>query len=332
MNDEQKPIIEKKDNSIEPQKIEKKENSTLKQIDWIKKEVIKNNWLLWFMELFEKSPLFEAKTLNKWEILFNEWDKDNNLYIVKKWLLSIEMFTSNLKDDTKQLAILKSGDFLWEWAFSKKQVPKEVSVKAIEETQILKINAKDEIKRFIEENPVVWYELLRHMIVEWNKRLTEANKLLATSYEIEKTINSLKSIDFKAIFSVIDKIKSVVDVDYILYLDKHPIIENFLILKYDSRIKWKLQDLVFEKEWNFLDLDALYTACNIPLTDYIIINKVNIWSEVFWYLIIWREKRSFLWSDKKVFSSASNSFAWIIKKFLSDKDDKNRLYISEMNK
>ena len=28
---------------------------------------------------------FDRVNLKKWEVLFNEWDIDNNLYIVKRW-------------------------------------------------------------------------------------------------------------------------------------------------------------------------------------------------------------------------------------------------------
>ena len=177
---------------------------------------------------------------------------------------------------------------------------------------------------------MIWYELLKHVIVETNKRLLEANKMIASNYEIEKTINALNKIDLKSIFWLIDKIKDIVDVDYIIYLEKHPVMDGFLQLKYDSRFKNKLQEKVFEKKWNFLDLDELYTWCNIKKDDSVIVNKISIWDEIYWYLLIWREKRSFDWSDKKIFSSITNSLAWILKKFISDKDLKNQTYISEM--
>lgn len=320
-----------------PEKIktpEKKEagKNILQEIKNLKTEVQKSNSLTGFIETFEKSPLFEKISLDKWSFLFKEWDVDQNLYIIKKGILSVEKFTTSEKIDTKQLATLKSWDFLGEASLAKNITPKEASIKVLENSEILKIDAKNELKRFIEENPTIGFELMRHIIVEGNKRLLEANKLIATNHEIEKSINNIKVIDLKAIFQLIDTIKNVVGVDYILYLEKHPVLENFFILKYDSRFPGKMQDMVFEKSGVFLDLEALYTECNIPKNDYVIVNKISIWNEIYGYLIIGRENKWFDGSDKKIFSWASNSFAGIIKKFLSDKEDKNRLYVSEMKK
>jgi len=35
------------------------------------------------IELLENSWFFKIKTLEAWELLFDEWDIDNNLYIIK---------------------------------------------------------------------------------------------------------------------------------------------------------------------------------------------------------------------------------------------------------
>jgi hypothetical protein len=57
----------------------------------------------------------------------------------------------------------------------------------------------------------------------------------------------MKEITPRNIFHLIDRIKSIVDVDYILYFEKHQIMENFITLKYDSRQPNKMQDKVFER-------------------------------------------------------------------------------------
>lgn len=323
-----KEFLENKENIL----LKNKEISTQANINQLKNEVEVWNSMLKLIKNFEKSPLFEVKNISKWEYVFQEWSIDNNIYILKKWALSVEKFTTNQKDNSKQLAILKSWDFFGEWSISKADLSKEASIKALEDSQILKIDAKNDLKKFIEENPVYWYELLKIIILESNKRLLEANKLIASSYEIEKTINSLKSIDLKSIFWLIDKIKNILDVDYILYLEKHPVLDNFLQLKYDSRQPNKMQDKIFEKDWNILDLDEVFLECDIKKEDQTIVNKIYIWDEVFGYIIIWRLKRIFDGSDKKVFSSMTNSLAWIIKKFMSDKENKDKLYISESKK
>lgn len=312
--------------------IKEKKSEKSQDIKNLKTEVLKWNSLLNYVKILEESPLFEKKIINKWALLFDEWSTDNNIYIIKKWLLSVEKYTTTEKTQTKQLAILKTWDFLWEASLDKSSQKKEALIKALEKTEILSIDAKKDLKKFIEENPSIWFELLKHIITETNKRLLESNKLITSNHEIEKAISSLKEINSKGIFNLIDKIKSIVDVDYILYFEKHQVMEDFLTLKYDSRQPNKMQDKIFERSGYFLDLEELFINCDIKQEDKIIINKLSIWNEVFWYLILWREKRGFTGSDKKIFTSLANSLAWVIKKLFTDKENKDKIYISEMKK
>lgn len=300
------------------------------EIGSLKAESKRNNPLLKNINTFEKSPFFEKQILKKWEYLMQEWDIDNNLYIVKNWVLAIN---KNVWEwDIKQLAIIKTWEFVWEWWFDNSNTPKDVDVIALSKTELLKIDLKEWFKKFIEELPNIWFEILKYIIVETNKRLLEVNRLFTSSSEMEQTINSIKNIDLKTIFWLIDKIKNIIDSDYILYFEKHSILKNILTLRYDSRTPNKMLDIIFERAWYFLDLDELYKKANIWKNDQIIISKISIWDEVYWFLILWREKRIFSWWDKRIISWISNSLAWIVKKFLQDKEDKNKIYITEMKK
>lgn len=304
-----------------------------KNPQWVaEKQMQSQNPLLKFTPLLEKNPLFEQRELKKGEVLFDEWKIDTKLYIIKEWSLSVEKYTTNERTHTKQLAILKSWEFVWENGLNWNPKPKEAKIVCLEDARLLQIDLKMDLKKFLEDNPSIGFELMKHIIVETNNRLNEVNRLFAANYELEKTINNLKSIDLKGIFMILERIKAILDVDYILYFEKHAVLENFLTLRYDSRSPNKMLDQIFEKKWYFLDLDELYLEANISKDDTIIINKISIWSEIYGYLILWREKRWFDGSDKKILSSTSNSLAWIIKKYLWDKDEKNKLYISEMNK
>jgi len=53
---------------------------------------------------------------------------------------------------------------------------------------------------------------------------------------------------------LIDKIKDIVGVDYILYLEKNIVMENYLTIRYDSRNKGKMLDKIIETTENKLDL------------------------------------------------------------------------------
>jgi ABC-type multidrug transport system fused ATPase/permease subunit len=52
---------------------------------------------------------------------------------------------------------------------------------------------------------------------------------------MEQVINTIKEVDTKTILGIFERIKNIVDSDYILYFEKHIVMENILTLKYDSR-------------------------------------------------------------------------------------------------
>jgi len=299
-------------------------------MDSLKQEVKPKEWLIPFLATLERSPLFETLNLKKWEVLFDEGEINNRIYIIKNGFLSVQKFTSTDRTSLKQLALLKAGDFIGEWWLSWVPTPKEARILAVEDTTLLSIDATIDLKKFLEENPYLGYEVMKQIIVETNQRLLEANKLIASNYEIERQIMRLKKIDAKWVFHLLENMCGVVDVDYILYFEKHAVLDNFLILKYDSRTPNKMLDLVFERSGYFLDLDELYIQANIKPEDRVIINKLNLGEEVFGFLVFGRESRGFTGSDKKIFLSTSHSLAGIIKKLFADREDKDRIYVNEM--
>jgi hypothetical protein len=79
--------------------------------------------------------------------------------------------------------------------------------------------------------------LLKYIIYLSNKRLLESNILITATYKISKEIIELNEINNKKIFELIDKLKEIINVSYILYFEKNPVMENFIKLKYDTRKK-----------------------------------------------------------------------------------------------
>lgn len=320
--DELKASIEKNINETEV---------TKNKLNSLESSAISNNPLIYKIDKLEKIANFEKIRLSPWDILFEEWDIDNNLYIIKSWHLSIEKYTTVEKTNKKQLAVLKRWDFLWEWAL-KNSKPKEVRVVCLKESEVLSIEAKSGFQEFIKNHPEEWLEILTHIIETTNARLLEANKIISANHELNNTINSIDEYNYKNIFFIVDKIKSIIDCEYILYFEKHKVLENFLTLKYDSRLPWKMQDKVFEKKWAFLDLQEVYSEAWVDEKDYLIFHKVGIWKEVLWYLLLWRERRMFRDNEKKLVSSTASSLAWVIKQFIHKQEDRDKVYISEMNK
>ena len=81
------------------------------------------------INFLKNSKFFTKITLQKNEVLFDEWDLDNNLYIILAWELSVEKYTTRKKDDTKILGHLIKDAVFWEWALNSNQT-KELKLTA----------------------------------------------------------------------------------------------------------------------------------------------------------------------------------------------------------
>lgn len=326
------------------EKIKNKEISNINIFDELKTEVGKNldkkelnkkklsilkdaiinksdNFILKNIDFFEKNKLFQEKQLKKWEILFDEWRVDTNLYIIKSGRLSVQKYTDTKKTNSKELAILQTWDFFGEWNF-KNDLAKKTKIVALENSNVLSIEWQKDLKNFIRENPEIWTELLFHIIDKTNNRLNETNAQIAINYEIDTTIRELKEINQNSLINLIDKIKSLINADYVVFIEKHNIVKNYFTIKYDSRIIWKFLNIWIESENGIFNLANLYKTANIDEKDEITINKINIWWDDLWFLIIWREFRTFSNNEKIISKSIANSLSWIIKQINLNKEEK----------
>lgn len=317
-------IFDELKNDIAPN-IDKKELNK-KKLSTLKSAILKHddNFILANIDAYEKSPFFNKKSLKKWEKLFDEWDLDSNLYIIKSWRLSVQKYTSLEKKTTKELAILQTGDFFWEWSL-KKNEEKKTSITAIDKTELLAIDGQNSLKNYIKENPESWTELLFHIIDKTNNRLNETNSQISINYEIDNTIRELKNIDQNTIIPIIDKIQTLINADYAIYIEKHSVVKNYFYIKYDSRISWKFINIWIETNNSVLDLKELYKLANIDEKDSISINKISIGWDDLWFLLIWREFRSLSNNEKIIAKSIANSLAWVIKQIFLNKDEKEML-------
>lgn len=317
-------IFDELKNDITPD-IDKKELNK-KKLSTLKSAILKHddNFILANIDAYEKSPLFSKKSLKKWEKLFDEWDFDTNLYIIKSGRLSVQKYTSLDKKNTKELAILQTWDFFWEGSL-KKNEEKKTSITAIDKTELLLIEWQTNLKNYIKENPESWTELLFHIIDKTNNRLNETNAQIAINYEVDNTIRELKTIDQNTIIPIIDKIQTLINADYAIYIEKHAVVKNYFIIKYDSRIFWKFINIWIEANNAILDLKELYKLANIDEKDSISINKISIGGDDLWFLLIWRETRSFSNNEKIIAKSIANSLAWVIKQIFLNKDEKEIL-------
>jgi hypothetical protein len=275
------------------------------------------------LDFLKNSWFFQLKELKTWELVFDEWDVDENLYIIISWKVLIGKYTTIEKKEIKELAILNEFDFFWEASLNL-NTPKEALVRVIEDVTLIYINWKEWLQNFNAKNPKEWLDLLSYIIDITNKRLVVANKLNTANFEIIRSIIEIENINDKSIYFIIEKIKLITGYDYILYFEINPVISDYLALKYDTREKWKFQDIVIERK----KLSNLWEINEIVLKNYNFIQKLSIWNLDLGYMIFWKNTK-FSYEDKKLILSISNNLTWLIKQKEILKEEINKKYIKE---
>lgn len=259
------------------------------------------------------------KTLSKkWgDLLYDEWDSDNNFYIILSWSISIEKYTSVERYTTKQLATLWKSDFFWEGSLSS-YAPKEVLVKIVTDTELLYIEWKKDFSQFLEKYPEQAKDILTYIISITNRRVSESNKYITSIYEVNRKIKELKNVNYKSIFIILDTINSLLWGEFLLFLEVNPVMKEYLTLKYDSRENGKMKDVIVKKwEYNLEDIWVI--------DPYKIITKeISIWNDVLGSIIVWRNNL-FNESEKRIFLWMVTSLSWVLKQknILEEERDKN---------
>lgn len=276
------------------------------------------------IEFYKTSLFFQYKEFKAWTLVFDEWEIDENLYIIISWKVWVEKYTTIEKKETKELAVLADWDFFWEASLGLIQ-PKEALVKAISDLKVLYIDWKNWIQWFIKKFPKEWLDLFNYIIETTNKRLLKANKQITANYEIVKSIIWIEKINDKNIFSIIEKIKLITWYDYILFFEINPVVSHYLSLKYDTRESWKLQDKVIER-W---DIDNFEKLDNIILSDNNFVQKLSIWDIDLWFMIFGKDTE-FTYDDKKLIASISNNLTWLLKQKEIMKEELNRNYMKNV--
>jgi len=266
---------------------------------------------------------FKDVNLKKWDTLFNEWDIDNNIYIVLLWELSVEKYTTKSRNETKILWYLTKDEIFGEAALNL-DYPKEVSIIAKTKTLLIKISADKLINIFSITHKEDAFSILKYIIYISNKRLSESNALITSTYKITQEIWKLEQINNKSIFHIIEKMKESLNVDDILYYEINPVMKDYITLKYDTRKSWKLLNKITEITNNELDL-LEYKGEWYNLFK----EKLSIWNNDIWYLIFLKKWQKFNDSDIKVFNTTSSSIGWLIKQKQFLEEERNKEFMIE---
>ncbi len=260
------------------------------------------------IKLFESDSNFSRIKIKAWEVLFDEWENNSNLYIIVSWKFSVEKYIWKSHNQTRKLSLVSCLDILWEWSL-KNNNPKQVKVVAVENSELLCIDWRSWIKKFIEDNTDLWLKLLTHIIDIMHWRTLEANSIITATYEINKKISDIDKVDFSVIFWIIDDIKDIIWCDYIVFLEKNEFIDNAIILRYNTMFKWKmLDDVLSIDEWIFNPNSVNKLKCKYNHSQ-----KLNIWDNILWYLVFFKNDEVFNEREIKIISSIAPSLSWVVK-------------------
>lgn len=273
------------------------------------------------LDFLQNSWFFKEFHLQANEILFDEWEKDQNIYIIVTGEIEIQKYTTLKRDEVKTLAKLSADQVFWEAALNNNK-PKEARVIATRKTLLLWINAQEWIQNFMEKYPIEATNFLKYIIHLATTRVNYWNSLITANYKITQEIQKIKKVTNKSIFELIDKLEKIIHIDYILFVEKNPVMKDFLMLKYDSRNKWQMSDKIIEVANSKLDFLELKINDTYSQT-----MDLNIWPENLWYLIFVRKNEDFSDNDIKILASISTWISWLIKEKRILEEEKNRIYM-----
>ncbi|MDD3794013.1 MAG: cyclic nucleotide-binding domain-containing protein [Candidatus Gracilibacteria bacterium] len=277
------------------------------------------------INFLENSGFFKIKTLEAGELLFDEGDIDNNLYIVKSGELSIEKYTTNEKKESKILAVLGNGEIFGEGSIGGGG-KKQVKILANKKTVLLLIEATNGFEKFLLKHTKHGVDLLSSIIYISNKRLLESNFLLTSSYKINKDISEINDFNNRSLFNILDEISKIIFSDYVLYFEKNPVLNNIFTLKYDSRNKGKMgQDIIDLKDFKFNISNLKKQGVNLSKNN--ILEELKNGNEIIGYLVIGNEKNDFDESQKKSIGIISVSIAGFIKQKQYFEENRDKEYI-----
>lgn len=274
------------------------------------------------IEFLKQSDFFDHISIKRWETIFDSWGYDDYLYIILSWVVSVEKYTTSEKKETKSLAILGEWGLFWEASVTS-FLPKDVRIIVKEDVLLLKIEAKEWIRSFIQKYPVKWLELMKYIIALTNRRLLSANRQIIANYEMNKNILEIDKIDNRSIFLLIEKFKYIIWCEYILYFKSNPYLPNYTTLVYDTRLSWLLSHDPIELSGTSLNINDV----DVNINKYNLVNRVYVWSRTLWFIVFWKETIDFNDIDKKNISSIITWLSWIInqKSILDEERDKNFL-------
>ena len=282
------------------------------------------------IEFLQSSGFFKTVSLKQGDVIFDEWEIDNNLYVIISWKIDVLKYTTIERKTTKKLATLLKMDFFWEGWLSSRDQAKKVKLTAASDSELISIDAWDEMEKFISENPEQGLLFLKHIIYITNKRLNKNNRQIAADYELNKEINNIEKVTLKSIFHIIDRIKAIIECEYIVFFEHNIVLDNYYKLKYDTRSGVSFDEMSLEiKDTN--NPRVIKDMKGINFSPFNTIVNLSIWERNLWFLIAGRKNNVFNENEKNMLVSMGNSLSGIIKQKEVLEEERNKNYIKENN-
>lgn len=183
-------------------------------------------FLEWFDTFFKK----KKRALVSNEVLFTPGENPN-FYIVSSGSLNILRATPSW--EKKEIGRASMGSFLGEWVFFGRNQKDTEAVASGDGATVVVLTRED--MDFLEsQDPKKVLEMYKYIIELTNGRLLETGKELATMYEMTEKIDKLSEQGETGFKQIIDHISKVLSVDYIVYIEQHPIVPGLFVYKYNS--------------------------------------------------------------------------------------------------
>jgi len=276
----------------------------------------------------QKSGHFKTLSLNQWEVLFEQWDFDSNLYIIVSWELEVDTKIHSIAGEYKNIWVLHAWEILWEASMSRNE-QKQARVSSLWKTTLLYIDGKVGFLKFLKEYPELWYQLLLSIIEITNRRLLSANQETRANHEVNLAIWEIKTITTKAIGKLLEKFKTILKVDQIVFLEKNIVMDEYFKLKYISPSKKELWNTIIKFSKGIFSLDVLREE-SIELKQELLFSPLHLWDKEYGFLVIWRDKKKFERWEEKLLQNTASSFVGIIhrKEVLDEQESKKLLWAS----
>lgn len=194
------------------------------------------------------------------------------------------------------------------------------------DTILLAIDVQNDFETFTLQYPKEALSFLTYIIELSNTRLLKSNALITASYEINKSISELSTINYKSTFKILHTFQKILGNSYILYIEINPVVPDMAVIKYDTRKESILQDIILS-----LDEDTsvlkLVQESGKEMVSYNEVFPLNLGDIKLGYLVIGKEHGDFNDTEKKMIHSITNSLVGLLRQIntLKEEQDKSSL-------